>query len=258
MRSALKASRLHTGLDVRAFPASVRVNAGELDHLGPFLSALLGPRPSTGADQLSQVASFVPFSRAASAVAKARCMRATSGSIPVNSRNASGRLVYAHSAAVEHTCPFGGSGFDELRCDRRIDDVSSPVRRFKRKCRHQPRGASTSPLEEHADCLLTLVADQPDLTLDEVVSAMRKRGIAGSRSAVWRFFQRQKVTFKKTISDSVAPVGMETLGLYPAHGRERPSATHKFLALTGRRESAAWSAAVPCSGAPSGRRHCRR
>jgi len=57
--------------------------------------------------------------------------------------------------------------------------------------------ASTSPLEEHADCLLTLVADQPDLTLDEVVSAMHKRGIAGSRSAVWRFFQRHKVTFKK-------------------------------------------------------------
>ena len=35
----------------------------------------------------------------------------------------------------------------------------------------------------------TLVADQPDLTLDEVVSAMHKRGIAGSRSEVWRFFQ---------------------------------------------------------------------
>jgi hypothetical protein len=40
------------------------------------------------------------------------------------------------------------------------------------------------PFEEHADCLLTLVADQPDLTLDEVVSAMQKRGIAGSRSPV--------------------------------------------------------------------------
>src|SRR6266850_3334236 len=64
-------------------------------------------------------------------------------------------------------------------------------------CAAKPRGASTSPLEEHADCLLTLVADQPDLTLDEVVSAMHKRGIAGSRSAVWRFFQRHKVTFKK-------------------------------------------------------------
>jgi hypothetical protein len=50
------------------------------------------------------------------------------------------RLVYAHSAAAEHTCPFGGSGFDEFRSDRRIDDVSSPVRRFKRKCRHRITG----------------------------------------------------------------------------------------------------------------------
>ena len=40
----------------------------------------------------------------------------------------------------------------------------------------RPRCASTSPLEEHADCLLTLIADQPRLTLDEVVSAMQKRG----------------------------------------------------------------------------------
>lgn len=48
----------------------------------------------------------------------------------------------------------------------------------------KPHCASTSPLEEHADCLLTLIADQPHLTLDEVVSAMQKRGIAGSRSPV--------------------------------------------------------------------------
>ena len=29
---------------------------------------------------------------------------------------------------------------------------------------------------------------QPDLTLDEVVCAMRKRKLSGSRTAVWRFF----------------------------------------------------------------------
>lgn len=60
-----------------------------------------------------------------------------------------------------------------------------------------PRGGSTSPLEEHARWLLTLVAKQPDLTLDEVVWAMRKHGISGSRTAIWRFFDRHKITFKK-------------------------------------------------------------
>ena len=45
-------------------------------------------------------------------------------------------------------------------------------------------------VEEHADWLLALISKQSDLTLDEVVAAMRKRRIAGSRSAVWRFFKR--------------------------------------------------------------------
>ena len=48
----------------------------------------------------------------------------------------------------------------------------------------KPSGGSTSPLEEHADFLLTLIVKQPDLTLDEIVAAMAKRGISGSRSAV--------------------------------------------------------------------------
>jgi len=65
------------------------------------------------------------------------------------------------------------------------------------RCSATPRGGSTSPLEEHAEFLLALIEEQPDLTLDEVVSAMRKHRIPGSRTAVWRFFQRHKITFKK-------------------------------------------------------------
>ena len=67
----------------------------------------------------------------------------------------------------------------------------------------KPTGGSTSPLEAHAEELLALIAEQPDLSLDEVVVAMRKRRIRGSRTAVWRFFARRRFTFKKTISDSV-------------------------------------------------------
>src|SRR6516164_2007838 len=61
----------------------------------------------------------------------------------------------------------------------------------------KPNGGSTSPLEQHAEFLLGLIADQPDLTLDEIVAAMRKRRIPGSRSAVWRFFARRNISFKK-------------------------------------------------------------
>jgi transposase len=65
------------------------------------------------------------------------------------------------------------------------------------RCAAKARGGSSSPLEKHADFLLALIEKQPDLTLDEVVSVMRKRKISGSRSAVWRFFKRHKITFKK-------------------------------------------------------------
>ena len=60
----------------------------------------------------------------------------------------------------------------------------------------KPSGGSISPLEQHAEFLLGLIANQPDLTLDEF-AAMRKRRIAGSRSAVWRFFARRNISFKK-------------------------------------------------------------
>jgi transposase len=45
--------------------------------------------------------------------------------------------------------------------------------------------------------MLTLVAERPDLTLDEIVATLRKRRIASSRSAVWRFFTQHEISFKK-------------------------------------------------------------
>ncbi len=66
------------------------------------------------------------------------------------------------------------------------------------RCMAKPRGGSTSPLEQHAEFLLGLIDAQPDLTLDEVVAVMRRSKVAGSRTAVWRFFQRHQITFKKS------------------------------------------------------------
>ena len=61
----------------------------------------------------------------------------------------------------------------------------------------KPSGGSISPLEKHVKFLLALIAEQPDMTLDEIVAVMRKRKIAGSRAAVWRFFSRRNISFKK-------------------------------------------------------------
>jgi len=67
------------------------------------------------------------------------------------------------------------------------------------RCTAKPRGGSVSPLEKHADFLLGLIARRPDLTLDEAVLAMHRHKIPGSRSAMWRFFKRHNVTFKKSL-----------------------------------------------------------
>jgi transposase len=61
----------------------------------------------------------------------------------------------------------------------------------------KPSGGSTSPLEDHAEFLLALIAKRPDLTLDEIVGMLENRGIACSRTAVWRFFDRRNISFKK-------------------------------------------------------------
>ena len=71
----------------------------------------------------------------------------------------------------------------------------------------KPIGGSISPLEKHADWLLMLISEHPDLTLDEVIGAMRKRRIAGSRSAVWRLFKRHNISFKKKPAGGGARAG---------------------------------------------------
>ena len=61
----------------------------------------------------------------------------------------------------------------------------------------KPRGGSVSPLEAHAERILTLIAERPDLTLLETVAELLKRRIQTSKSALSRFFGRHGITFKK-------------------------------------------------------------
>jgi transposase len=61
----------------------------------------------------------------------------------------------------------------------------------------KPRGGSTSPLDEQTTLILGLVKEQPDSTFMELLAELRKRRIRTSRSALWRFFERHNITFKK-------------------------------------------------------------
>ena len=54
-----------------------------------------------------------------------------------------------------------------------------------------------SPLEKHSQQILAVIGEQGDLTLNELVSILRKRRISASRSALSRFFALRGITFKK-------------------------------------------------------------
>ncbi len=100
------------------------------------------------------------------------------------------------------------------------------------RCAAKSRGGSVSPLEQHAEFLLALIEEQADLTLDEVVAVMRKHRIAGSRTAVWRFFQRHKISFKKSLARGGAAAcgcGASTAALdaRPGHVRPGPAGVHR-------------------------------
>ena len=59
-------------------------------------------------------------------------------------------------------------------------------------------GGSRSPLDDHAEEIVALVEEQRDRTLDEIVAAMHKRRMPGSRTALFRFLERHGITLKKS------------------------------------------------------------
>jgi len=64
--------------------------------------------------------------------------------------------------------------------------------------RPAPQGAPKgSKLDPHAAWLLGLVKDEPDITLGEIQSRLRGRGMRASIGLIWRFFDGHDISFKK-------------------------------------------------------------
>jgi transposase len=110
--------------------------------------------------------------------------------------------AYSHDLRQRVIAAVEGGASRREAAERFEISVSSAIRWLERwtatgRAAAEPQGGSRSPLEDHASWLLDLIAAQPDLTLEEVVAAMHQRGIAGSRTAVWRFFERHEISFKK-------------------------------------------------------------
>src|ERR1700737_5095455 len=98
---------------------------------------------------------------------------------------------------------FVEEGASRREAAERFDvSVSSAIRwvqRFRENGTSDPmpRGGSTSPLEQHSREILALISEQSDLPLNEIVSALGKRRVPGSRRRLPRFFARHGITIKK-------------------------------------------------------------
>ena len=58
-------------------------------------------------------------------------------------------------------------------------------------------GYKRSPLDDHVAVVLGLLADRPDLTVEEIRGELRGRGISTGHGSVRRFFARHGISFKK-------------------------------------------------------------
>lgn len=75
------------------------------------------------------------------------------------------------------------------------------VQRFRRlgvKEASPVRGHRSSPIVAHGDWLLQLIAERPDLTLQEMRALLlRQHGVSTCNASLWRFFHLRGVSFKK-------------------------------------------------------------
>lgn len=84
-------------------------------------------------------------------------------------------------------------------------------------------GGSTSPLDEHKDRIMAILAEKPDMTLSEAAALVSKRVIETSVSAIWRFCKRHKITFKKNVARSRARTPRRRGGKATLDQSDRPA-----------------------------------
>ena len=61
-------------------------------------------------------------------------------------------------------------------------------------------GSRGTPLDGEEAWLLALIAEQSDITLEEIRSRLAERGVKVAVSTIWRFYDRRDISFKKNRS----------------------------------------------------------
>jgi transposase len=74
----------------------------------------------------------------------------------------------------------------------------------------QMGGHRRPALEGEREWVLARIAEKPDLTLRALAAELTERGVKASHYAVWSFFQREQLSFKKNSARGRAgPAGRE-------------------------------------------------
>lgn len=76
------------------------------------------------------------------------------------------------------------------------------VSAWRRTGSYRPRAQGgdrrSQRIELHAEAVLALIEESPDMTLAEIATHLEdEHGVRVSQSTVWRFFHRRGITFKK-------------------------------------------------------------
>jgi transposase len=82
-----------------------------------------------------------------------------------------------------------------------VSSASRWVERVRQEGQVAPKpsgGDHASPrIEAHADLILSLSEQRPEIYLRELRDTLAERGVATSTSGLWRFFRRHRITRKK-------------------------------------------------------------
>lgn len=74
------------------------------------------------------------------------------------------------------------------------------LKRQKGDAKPKPRGGDrrSARIEARASLILSAIAETPDITLAELRTKLAERQLSFSVAALWRFFKRRDITFKKS------------------------------------------------------------
>lgn len=98
------------------------------------------------------------------------------------------------------------AGLTHRQAGERFGVSAASVSRWRKREREQgnprPRALGgdrrSHGIERHAETVLSIVAATRDITLAEIKAALAAKGVHTSIGGLWRFFDRHRITLKKS------------------------------------------------------------